>query len=43
MPVDVIVDIAQSDTAQEAAALLEEFATSDGASDALDTLEGLFG
>jgi hypothetical protein len=41
VPVDVLVDIAQSETAQEAAALLGDFATSDGASQALDTLQDL--
>ena len=41
VPVDVLVDIAQSETAQDAAELLEGFATGDGATDALDTLEGL--
>jgi len=42
VPVDVLVDVAQSETAQEAAALLGDFATSDDGGEALDTLEGLF-
>jgi hypothetical protein len=41
VPVDVLVDVAQSETGQEAAALLGEFGASEGASEALDTLEGL--
>jgi hypothetical protein len=41
VPVSVIVDIAQSETAQGAAAALEDAATSEEAGDALDTLEGL--
>jgi hypothetical protein len=41
VPVSVIVDIAQSESAQDAAAALEEGITSDEAGDALDTIEGL--
>jgi hypothetical protein len=41
VPVDVLVDIAQSETGQEAAALLGDLAGSEEAGEALDTLEGL--
>ena len=41
VPVDVLVDVAQSETGQEAAALLGDLAASEEAGDALDTLEGL--
>lgn len=41
VPVDLLVDIAQSETAQEAAALLGDLAGTEEAGDALDALEGL--
>jgi hypothetical protein len=41
VPLDLLVDIAQSETGQEAAALLGDLAGSEGASDAIDALEGL--
>jgi hypothetical protein len=41
VPVDVLVDIARSETGQEAAALLGELAESEEAGEALDALEGL--
>lgn len=42
IPLDLLVDIAQSETGQEVAELLGDLAASEGAGDALDTLEGLF-
>ncbi len=41
VPVSVIVDIAQSETAQGAAAALRDAVSSEAAGDALDALEGL--
>jgi hypothetical protein len=40
-PLDVLVDIAQSESGQEAAALLGELAASEETQDAFDALEGL--
>ena len=42
VPVSVIVDIAQSETAQGAAAALSDGVSGEEAGDALDALEGLF-
>ena len=43
VPVDLLVEIARSETGQEAAALLGELAGSEEAQDALDLLEDLIG
>jgi hypothetical protein len=41
VPLDLLIDIAQSETGQEAAALLGDLAASEEAGDAIDALEGL--
>jgi hypothetical protein len=41
VPLDVIIDIAQSETGQEAAALLGDLAASEEAGDAIDALDDL--
>jgi hypothetical protein len=43
VPIDLLVDIAQSESGQEAAALLEDLAAGQGAQDAIGTLEDLLG